>query len=593
MRDPIEEIKSKLDIVDFIGRYVSLKKAGRNFKALCPFHQESTPSFIVSPERQIWHCFGACHDGGDIFKFLMKWENISFTDALKELAKETGVQLTEYKKTFQGIEAKKDRWFYINTLAMLFYKKVLRSKYGKKALAYLKEKRGLNDKVIDKFDIGYAPSSWRTLILFMQKKGVKESELMSVGLVSKSDSGRYYDRFRDRIIFPLKNTLGSIVGFSGRILSTDNKDVPKYINTPETTLYKKREVLFGMDIARNSIRKKGFAIVVEGEFDVISPYQKGIDNIVAIKGSALTREQMFLLKRYANKIYLMLDMDEAGSEAVKLAIDNSLDLDLQLKVVQFEGAKDPDEIAKTNISLFKTSIKKAENIIDFVIDKLLRDFDINDPFGKKRFAEEVSSYLLRIKNPIIKDFYLKKVAGILDIDKNSLVNLLRTKKIKTESKKAYKTEINKDNISGKKMVERYILSYILGNGDVKKKYKKVFSILDVDDFETPSLRLLIDKLGSFLNKNSKFNIKKFIALIPPELRDILDEIYLLSSLTSLSDTENKINPKSIDRSILRFRKAALTRKIKSLYKSDKSNTSDEIKKLINKRKEVEKKLISL
>ena len=295
MENPIEEIKKKIDIVEFIGSFITLKKAGRNYKAVCPFHQEKTPSFVISPERGIWHCFGACGEGGDVIKFLMKWENITFIEALRELAKKTGVKLN--KISFEDkIWQKKEKYLGMNQIAGEFFHYILKkTAFGKKASQYLKN-RALNQSIIDKFQLGYSPSSWDSLKLFLKKKKYEEEEIMENGLLIRSERGSYYDRFRGRLMFPLKDGRNNILGFSGRILDEKEKEA-KYINTPETPIYHKRETLFGINLAKEEIKKKQNAFIVEGEFDMIIPYQFGFSNFVAVKGTALTNEQLMLLKQ--------------------------------------------------------------------------------------------------------------------------------------------------------------------------------------------------------------------------------------------------------------------------------------------------------
>ncbi len=286
MEDVIAEIKKKIDIISFIGSFISVKKSGRNYKALCPFHQEKTPSFVISPDRQIWHCFGACQDGGDIIRFLMKWENITFIEALRELAEKAGVKLAKVNledKTWK----KKERLLSINFLASEFFEYILqKTSIGEKAQSYLK-KRKLDPRISKKFQLGYAPASWDSLLNFLKKKKFSEYEIVESGLMVKSERGRIYDRFRGRLIFPIKDARENVIGFSGRTLDENVKEA-KYINTPETPLYHKRETLFGINVAKEAIKNEKNVMIVEGEFDVISPFQQGIENIVAIKGSALT-----------------------------------------------------------------------------------------------------------------------------------------------------------------------------------------------------------------------------------------------------------------------------------------------------------------
>src|SRR3990167_2175361 len=387
MESAIQEIKNKIDIVSFIGSFISIKKTGRNFKALCPFHQEKTPSFVISSDRQLWHCFGACQEGGDAIKFLMKWENITFIEALRELADKYGVPLKQVHYEDQEWK-KKEKIMNINKLSTDYYEYLLqKTAYGKNAREYLK-KRGLNKEVIGTFHLGYAPSSWNSLLKFLQKK-FSIMDILASGLIIKSERGTLYDRFRGRLIFPIKDTRGNVIGFSGRVLDSKAKEA-KYINTPETLLYHKRETLYGIDLAKDMIKKQNNAYIVEGEFDVISPFQIGIGNAVAIKGSALTREQLMLLKRYTSKITLALDSDAAGEEAMKKGIEEAEDQEFDVEVAVFDGAKDPDEAARKDSVSFKKSLKKTIPFYDFIIQILLKKFPQDNPYNKKQIANEAT-----------------------------------------------------------------------------------------------------------------------------------------------------------------------------------------------------------
>src|SRR3989344_8691466 len=366
MESVVEEIKKKIDLIQFINTFIPLKKTGRNYKSLCQFHQERTPSFVVSSDRQIWHCFGACQEGGDVIKFLMKWENITFIEALRELADKAGVKLK--KVDFEDkLWKKKERFIGINTLAAEFFEYILhKSQFGEKARQYLKY-RSLDAKISKKFQLGYAPLSWDSLLNFLKKKKYDQNEIFESGLLVKGDRGNFYDRFRGRLIFPIKEARGNVIGFSGRTFEESAKEA-KYINTPETFLYHKRETLFGINLAKEAAKKENNIILVEGEFDVISHYQHGIQNIAAIKGSALTREQLMFLKRFTDTITLALDSDLAGEEAMKKGIDEAEILEFNVSIASFDFAKDPDEAVRKDPVKFKKALKNSLPYYDFIIN---------------------------------------------------------------------------------------------------------------------------------------------------------------------------------------------------------------------------------
>jgi DNA primase len=297
--DIVEQIKAKIDIVTLTSEYLELRKSGRNYKGLCPFHGEKTPSFYVSPERGTWHCFG-CHEGGDVITFLQKWENIEFIEALKILADKVGVTLSGFTPTESF--SQKEKIIAINHLASEFYHYLLMTHpVGKNALEYLKS-RHIKPETMKTFALGYSPNSWDNLKKFLNKKGYDNEDLVTAGLVIRSERGTYYDRFRGRVMFALRDSRGNTIGFSGRVLPGSDEKSAKYINSPETPVYIKGHTLYGLDISKEAIKKEKYAVVVEGEVDLIASFQSGITNVVAIKGSAFTAEQVVLLKRYTGSV---------------------------------------------------------------------------------------------------------------------------------------------------------------------------------------------------------------------------------------------------------------------------------------------------
>jgi DNA primase len=413
----VEEIKQKVDIVELVGSYVSLKHAGKYFKANCPFHQEKTPSFVVSPDIQRWHCFGACHEGGDIFNFIMKWERVSFGEALRILAERAGVPLTDQAKSSGYFDAevdKRSKVFSINELAAKYYAYLLQTaESATVARAYLTE-RTLPEAIVKTFQIGYAPEAWTNLRDYMYKKNFQDQDLLATGLFVQGERG-IYDRFRGRLMFPIQNTRGQVVGFSGRLIKEDisEKDGGKYINTPETLVYHKRESLYGFYHTKDEVRKSNTAIVVEGEFDMLTPYTKGITNIVAIKGSAFTEEQLKTLRRYCNRLILALDNDPAGFDALRKSTLDAQQFSFELYVCAIPEGKDPDEAARMNIGALKAAIRQPIPVYDHIINTLFTRVDENDPFSKKHFIEGAIPFIDMIENPIVRTHYIQKAAGLL------------------------------------------------------------------------------------------------------------------------------------------------------------------------------------
>ncbi len=410
-----DEVKQKIDIVDYIGSQIQLKRAGRNFKGLCPFHLEKTPSFHVSSDRQIFKCFG-CGKSGDIFTFYQEREGVTFFEALKDLAKIAGVELDSFEPSDEYNQ--KQRLLELHAaVAKLFNYLLIQHQIGKKAFLYIQE-RGVTSSQIKEFNLGYAPDSWRTVTDYLtRRKGYKPEEVEAAGLAIRSSNG-WYDRFRGRIMFPLTDHRGNLVGFSGRILpDLDDGKSGKYINTPETSIYHKSQLLFPLYNLKDRIRDEKSVVVVEGEFDVLSSIRASVSNVVAVKGSALTKEQISLIKRYCDTVILSLDADSAGVAAAKRAISTLQIQELTIKVVEIPNGKDPDELARSDPKAWREAVKHAVNIYDFFLDVALRQNDPKTVEGQKKMSAELLPIFSKIENKIEQDHYLKKLADTLGMAK--------------------------------------------------------------------------------------------------------------------------------------------------------------------------------
>ena len=379
----IEEIRNKTDIVEVISGYIGLKKVGRNYKTQCPFHNEKTPSFIVSPDKQIYHCFG-CNAGGNVFSFVMKHENMEFPEVVEMLAKKAGVVLPRASgQRGEAANSFANQLYRINELACQFFQEHL-IKNGA-AKEYLVS-RGIGDETIKKFKIGYAPDSWEALISFFKSKNVPSGILEKAGLAIANDKGSHYDRFRNRVIFPIMDVRDKIIGFGARVLDAS---LPKYINSPETPIYSKGKNLYGLNFSKESIKKEGYALVVEGYLDFIIPYQAGVQNIIATLGTALTTDQLKLLKRFSNTVIMVYDPDEAGEAASLRNLDLFISEDVNVYIAELTDGLDPDGyIRKFGTEDFLKLVKSSKNLFDYKIDKLTKHFNINTTTGKARIAAE-------------------------------------------------------------------------------------------------------------------------------------------------------------------------------------------------------------
>ncbi len=521
--DQIETIKAKTDIVTLIGEYLSLKKSGRNFKALCPFHQEKTPSFMVSPELQIFKCFG-CGVGGDAIKFLQLYEKMDFLEAVEFLARRAGIKFTPRRYSSRE-EQRKQRLCQVNHLAAEFYHFLLtKHPLGRPVLAYLRQ-RGIRPKTIAHFHLGFSPLKPEAVVEFLGKKGYSAKEALEAGLVVATRRGQYWDRFRGRLIFPIFDHRGNLVAFSGRLIpGLSPLNQPKYINTPETIIYHKGKTLYGLYWTKQAIREAKQAIVVEGEFDLISPYQAGLTNIVALKGTAFTPDQAQLLKRFAEEAVLALDADLAGVEAVKRSVVIAEQVGLNLKVALLpEGIKDPDELAQKKPRLLGQLPKRAVLVWDFLIEAATRKFAAADPLGKKKILTEVLPFLARIENEVVKNHYLQQLARVLRVDLESVLleleKIVSRKSVFHSPLESTKTEIDRDR---RYLLEKQLLSLIFSYHRWSWLRESHWLRLII----TPRFKRLVELARQRNKKELAFSVKQFFAFLPEELRPTFEEIYL-------------------------------------------------------------------
>ena len=437
----IDEIKARIDIVDLVSETVQLRRTGKNYTGFCPFHPNSrTPAFVVFPDSGTWRCFGQCNEGGDIFKFVMKKEGWDFPEALKRLAEKAGIQLTQPSAQDQAQAEEYDNLRSILEEALTFYRhQLLNTSEGQKALDYLRNQRGLRDETIEAFGLGYAPHSWDVTLSHFKNKGISETDLLAAGMVSERESGGFYDRFRHRVMFPIRDERGRMAGFGARIL--DPEDIPKFLNSPQTAVFDKGHLLYGLDLARRAIRLKDQAVIVEGYLDVIALHQAGFNNAISPMGTALTEQQLFLLKRFSRRIVLALDPDAAGDKATlrglqiaRQTLDRESDpvfdargllgyearLKADIRVTTLPDGQDPDDVVNRDPQEWERILEAARPIVIHVMESLANERDLDDPKVKSEIAAQVLPLIEDVPSPIERDTYRQRLARLLRVDERAL-----------------------------------------------------------------------------------------------------------------------------------------------------------------------------
>ncbi|HWE27155.1 MAG TPA: DNA primase [Polyangia bacterium] len=428
--DKIAEIRDRTDIVTVIGEYVTLKRTGVNHKGLCPFHQEKSPSFNVNAQKQFFHCFG-CGKSGDVISFVSELEGKSFMETLRELAKRSGVELPEERRSpkdeerARAAETERAKMVRLHELVAKFYREQLSSPAGAQARAYV-ESRGLDDATCEKFNVGFAPAGWEALSRHLEAKKVPVELAERAGLIRRRENGTHFDTFVNRVVYALTSPMGEVIGFGGRVINPE--DQPKYKNSPETLLFKKGENLFGMHLAKHAIRRSGRALVVEGNFDVMTLHQVGVDYAVAPQGTAMTAEQVKLLKRFSREVVLMLDADPAGRAATMKVVHLFVEAELPCRIAQLrakDGKKqDPDELARTDLPKLEALVDGAQDAVEFYFEQVAATSAPTVP-GRVAAIEEVAPLLRSLRDPLARDLYCDKLATLLKVDTALVLRALR------------------------------------------------------------------------------------------------------------------------------------------------------------------------
>jgi DNA primase len=519
--EQLAEIRTRADVVQVIGERVPLKRSGHNFKGLCPFHGEKTPSFMVHPEKQIFHCFG-CGEGGDVFSFLMKYDGVDFGEAVRTLAERYGVTLTESQgREGEAAKAKieKDLLYKINRLAIRFFYETLQGASGSRGREYL-EKRAIKPEMVREAYLGYAPSDGKSFLKLLREKNVPLDAAERLGLIRKGPSGDYFDFFRDRLICSVVSTDEKFLGFSGRALGDDQQ--PKYLNSPESSIYRKSETLLGLHMARPAIRELDQAVLVEGNFDMIRLHQEGIRNAVAPLGTALTEKQVRYLKRFTDNFVLIFDGDAAGTKASERALEIFLPLGISPKVVLLPEGEDPDSfVLHKGSELLKEMIVSAPSLLDVRMELIFRE-EGNDPQGQTKAVQRVTEILAKLTGEIEKNMYLQRVADRFGLSRETLARGLVSNRGSARKESNFSHDAGDHRPRKLPPIERTILEVLLaGNANPEI----LLTEIEAEDFSSPELGFLWQRVREDFNRSGQVDVARILTGLEEErVRKLLTEL---------------------------------------------------------------------
>ena len=561
----IEEIRSSNDIVDTVSQYVQLKRKGRNFFGLCPFHKEKSPSFSVSPDKQIFHCFG-CGVGGNVIHFISKIENLDFKDTIEYLADRAGIELPKTEnEQFNQRQILKDKVYKINEETAKFYHENLYKPTAKEAQNYVKERK-LNNATLKSFLIGYS-GTYNELYKHLRSKGFSDNEILASSLVNKNDRGQFIDRFRRRLMIPILDVRGKVIAFGGRVL--DNS-LPKYINSPENIVYSKGRNLFGLNVAKKGDLKK--VVIVEGYMDAISLYQRGITNVVASLGTALTESQGRLLRKYAEQIIISYDSDSAGQAATLRGLEILRNLGCDVRILQMEGAKDPDEyVIKYGTGRFNLLIDNAISLVEFKVKVLKNKFDLDNTNDKIKFLQEIAKVLSEVESQIELEIYVEKIANEYSISKEAIYSEINKIKYANTSKqkepenvirRAKPVKVSK--VDDSVIKKENVVIYLLLNYPEESTEKIRNNLLETD-FKYETNKKIINKLYELIDKKEKISSEV--------LNYFADDDEITSHMTMLMADDYEIGDvdKCIDDIINSYNKERLIDRRNDIIQSLESN----------------------
>lgn len=545
-----DEVKERLDILEVISSYFQLDKSGRNYKALCPFHSEDTPSFVVFPDSQRWHCFGACSEGGDVFSFVMKMEGWDFRTTLEELAKQAGVELKPRTPAQAKAAERAERLRALLASAARHYHHVLcDAPEAEGARAYV-AKRELNDETVNAFLLGYSLPGWNRTRDYLTQQGYTVEQLLEAGLVAERESGGTYDRFRERLMIPIRDARGRMIGFGARTL--DPEGVPKYINSPQTMLFDKSETLFGLDLARRAVRREDLVVIVEGYMDVMQAHQAGYQNVVAEMGTALTEPQLRQLQRYTQRMVLALDPDAAGVQATLRGVEVATDtlekewepvfdpqglvgyearLDAEMRVLRLPHGQDPDDVIREDPRRWATLVEEAVSVVDFYLQLLLEDIDLEDTKAKAGAVDKLLPVLRAVANPVERKDYVQKIARELRVDERAVLTRLREteRRAARPRRRAARDEEEEGERRPRADLESHCLSMLLQRSDLLSRVngalrERELEPLRVQDFEEVGFRVILESWESLLETRPSVSIEALHEVLPVDLRPQLEEL---------------------------------------------------------------------
>ncbi len=483
----IEELKNSVDMVDLVSDYLELKRSGDRYKGLCPFHSEKTPSFFVNPDNNFYHCFG-CGAGGDVINFLMEIENITFNESIKLLADRTGMELPDLNEHQRQRYKERESIFALNNLAARFFNYLLLEKeIGKKALDYLKS-RGFDEADIEKFQLGYAADEWQMLLTFLKKRDFSIDLIYKAGLISKGKNNSYYDKFRNRVIFPIFNSRGEVIAFGGRILDDQDDYGPKYLNSPETPIFSKKKNLYGLHLAKEKIRKTDSCIIMEGYTDVIKAHKYGFENSIASLGTAFTDEQARLINRYAENAFIAYDSDTAGNMATLRGLDILSEAGIDVKVVELPEGSDPDQLLSSlGSDSFQEYMDNSSSLVDFKIDMIIKDKKLDEPGVRMKVLSSVIELISEIDSELKREIYIERAAQKTDFNAEVLAEEVK-KEVNQSKRRNSRQNIERKNsqrnnnlysqIFYYQKIEEQILAYFIKNVSLREKIADKLSAKD-------------------------------------------------------------------------------------------------------------------